>query len=104
MTPAPCAEIDPARWDETLRAAGVTDVYYSRAFVRASAPLVDAEPLLLRLSGGRGDVFLAALLRRDPPDVSAPATQWRTWSSRIRSASDSSAVLTAEICVSTSMQ
>ena len=49
-----------------LRAAGVTDVYYSRGFVAASAALVDAEPVLLRLAGDGGDVFFACLLRRDP--------------------------------------
>jgi serine/alanine adding enzyme len=72
VTPPACAEVDPERWDGTLRAAGVTDVYYSRGFVSASAALVDAEPVLLRLAGERGDVFLAGLLRRDPPDVVTP--------------------------------
>ena len=55
-----------------LRAAGVTDVYYSRGFVQASAALVDAEPVLLRLAGDDGDVFLACLLRREPTDVVTP--------------------------------
>ena len=70
--PAPCAEVEPERWDRALRAAGVTDVYYSRAFVEASAVLAGAEPVLLRHSGAGGDVFLAALLRPDPPDVVTP--------------------------------
>ncbi len=72
MTPAACAEVEPGRWDELLRAAGVTDVYYSRGFVQASGVLADAEPVLLRLAGGEGDVFLACLLRRDPTDVVTP--------------------------------
>ena len=38
------------------------------------------------------------------PDASASATQWRTWSSRICTASDSRAVVAAEICVRMSMQ
>src|SRR5262245_33135864 len=38
------------------------------------------------------------------PEAIAPATQWLTWSSRISSATDSSAVETAEICVRMSMQ
>jgi serine/alanine adding enzyme len=72
VTPAACAEVEPERWDELLRAAGVTDVYYSRGFVQASAALVDAEPVLLRLRGEAGDVFLACLLRSDPTDVVTP--------------------------------
>ena len=58
MTPAACAEVAPERWDAELRAAGVTDVYYARGFVAASAGLVDAEPVLLRHDG----VFFASLL------------------------------------------
>jgi hypothetical protein len=73
VTPSPaCAEVEPQRWDEVLGAAGVTDVYFSRGFVSASAALVDAEPVLLRLEGDGGDVFLAALVRRDPTDVVTP--------------------------------
>ena len=68
MTPVACAEVEPERWDDVLRAAGVTDVYYSRGFVRASAALVDAEPVLLR----HRDVFFACLLRSDPVDVVTP--------------------------------
>ena len=65
-------EVEPERWDELLRAAGLTDVYYSHGFVRASAALVDAAPLLLRLGGEQGDVFFACLLRSDPVDVVTP--------------------------------
>ncbi len=72
MTPAACAEVEPQRWDAVLRAAGVTDVYYSRGYVAASAGLADAEPVLLRLAGDAGDVFLACLLRRGPLDVVTP--------------------------------
>jgi serine/alanine adding enzyme len=72
MTPAACAEVEPERWDEALRAAGVTDVYYARGYVAAAVALADAEPVLLRLEGARGDVFLACLLRPDPVDVVTP--------------------------------
>lgn len=72
MTPPACAEVEPERWDETLRAAAITDVYYARGFVRASAALVGAEPVLLRLAGAGGDVFLACLVRSDPTDVVTP--------------------------------
>ena len=73
MTPAACAEVEPERWDDVLRAAGVTDVYYSRGFVAASAAIVGAEPVLLRLGDGdAGAVFFACLLRRDPTDVVTP--------------------------------
>jgi serine/alanine adding enzyme len=63
-----CAEVEPERWDATLRAAGVTDVYYQRGFVAASAALAGAEPVLLR----HGGVFFACLLRSDPVDVVTP--------------------------------
>jgi len=72
VTSPACVEVAPQRWDEVLRAAGLTDVYYSRGFVQASAALVDAEPVLLRLARGGGDVFLACLVRRDPTDVVTP--------------------------------
>jgi len=72
VTPAACAEVEPERWDEVLRTAGVTDVYYARSFVAASAALVDAEPVLLRLAGSTGDVFFACLLRHGPTDVTTP--------------------------------
>jgi serine/alanine adding enzyme len=72
VTSRACAEVEPQRWDGVLRAAGVTDVYYSRAFVQASAALADAEPVLLRLGGDAGAVFLACLVRRDPTDVVTP--------------------------------
>jgi hypothetical protein len=63
-----CAEVEPERWDAALRAAGVTDVYYRRGFVAASAALVGAEPVLLR----HRDAFFACLLRGDPTDVVTP--------------------------------
>jgi hypothetical protein len=63
-----CAEVEPERWDAALRAAGVTDVYYQRGFVAASAALAGAEPVLLR----HGGVFFACLLRSDPVDVVTP--------------------------------
>jgi serine/alanine adding enzyme len=65
-------EVEQARWDAVLRDAGVTDVYYSRAFVTASAVLVDGDPVLLELAGEGGTVLFACLLRRDPPDVVSP--------------------------------
>ena len=72
VPPTACAEVEPQRWDDELRAAGVTDVYYSRGFVRASAAIYGAEPVLLRLRGDAGEVFLACLVRRDPTDVVTP--------------------------------
>lgn len=65
-------EVPPARWDAVLRAAGVTDVYYSHGFVAASAVLVDGEPVLLQLPGAGGAVLFACLLQRDPTDVVTP--------------------------------
>jgi serine/alanine adding enzyme len=65
-------EVEPARWDAVLDAAGVTDVYYSRGYLEAAAVLVDGAPLLLELPGEHGSVLFACLLRRDPPDVVSP--------------------------------
>jgi hypothetical protein len=66
------AEVEPGRWDTVLHEAGVTDVYYSRGFVAASAVLVDGTPVLLELRDGHGVVLFACLLRRDPTDVVTP--------------------------------
>jgi serine/alanine adding enzyme len=66
------AEVEPARWDDLLRRIGIADVYPSRGFVRASAALVDAEPVLLHLPGEAGDVAFPLLLREDPRDVVSP--------------------------------
>ena len=65
-------EVEPARWDAVLAEAGVTDVYYSRGFLAASAVLVDGVPVLLELRSKDGTVLFACLLRRDPPDVVSP--------------------------------
>jgi serine/alanine adding enzyme len=65
-------EVEPDRWDAVLTEAGVTDVYYSRAFVTASAVLVDGAPLLLELAREGGTVLFAVVVRRDPPDVVSP--------------------------------
>jgi serine/alanine adding enzyme len=61
-------EVGPADWDDVLRRAGVTDVYAGRGFVRASAELVGAEPVLL----DGGDFVFPVLVRDDPCDVVSP--------------------------------
>jgi GNAT acetyltransferase-like protein len=61
-------EVEPGRWDAVLRRIGVTDVYYGHGFVRASAALVSAEPVLLH---GAGFVF-PVLVRDDPCDAVTP--------------------------------
>lgn len=63
-------EVEPARWDDVLREAGVGDVYARRGFVSASAALVQAAPLLLHLRGT--DVVFPVLLRESPTDVVTP--------------------------------
>jgi serine/alanine adding enzyme len=65
-------EVPTARWDAVLESAGVTDVYYSRGFLAASAVLVDAAPVLLQLPGPGGSVLFPCLLRREPADVVSP--------------------------------
>jgi serine/alanine adding enzyme len=69
---AALVEVEPESWDAVLRGLGVTDAYLGRGFVRASAALVDAEPVLLHLAAAGGDVVFAALLRDDPRDVVSP--------------------------------
>jgi serine/alanine adding enzyme len=64
--------VDPARWDGVLGELGITDVYCSHGFVRASAELAGAAPRLLHLAGPAGDVVFAVLVREDPRDVVSP--------------------------------
>jgi hypothetical protein len=57
------------RWDALLAELGITDVYASRGFVTASAPLAGGEPVLLH--DGERMVF-PLLLRSEPVDVVTP--------------------------------
>lgn len=66
------AEVDAAHWDGLLARLGVTDVYWSRGYVEASAPLAGGAPLLLHLPGAGGDVVFAAVVRANPVDVVTP--------------------------------
>src|SRR4051794_41968905 len=61
-------EVEPGRWDELVRSLGVTDVYYSRGFVEASAPLAGGEATFLRMGG----VLFPCVVRSDPVDVVTP--------------------------------
>jgi hypothetical protein len=65
-------EVEPSRWDELLARLGVTDVYYTRGFVEASAPLAGGAPVFLHLEGGDGDVLFPAIVRSSPSDVVSP--------------------------------
>jgi hypothetical protein len=64
----PLAEVAPEDWDALCGRAGVTDVYYSRGFVEASAPLAGGEPVFLHGEGG----LFPVLLRSDPVDAVTP--------------------------------
>jgi serine/alanine adding enzyme len=71
--PAPeLVEVEPARWDDLVRGLGVSDVYYSRGFVEASAPLAQGVPTLLHLSRPAGHVIFPCVVRRDPVDIVTP--------------------------------
>jgi len=61
-------ELEGPAWDAALRELAVTDAYYARGFVEASAPLAGGRPLLLR----HGPVVFAVVVRDDPPDVVTP--------------------------------
>jgi serine/alanine adding enzyme len=65
-------EVEAARWDDELRAAGLSDVYYARGYVEASALLAGGTPVLLQLTGAGGSMFLACVVRGDPADVTTP--------------------------------
>jgi serine/alanine adding enzyme len=65
-------EVEPARWDALVRDLGVSDVYYARGLVEASAPLAGGAPALLHLTGADGDVLFPCVVRRDPVDVVTP--------------------------------
>ena len=57
-------EIEASRWDAALRDLGVTDVYYSRGYLEASAALAGGTPALLHLAGAGGDVMFPLLCAR----------------------------------------
>ena len=65
-------EVEPARWDELVRRLGVSDVYYSRGFVEASAPLADGGATFLHAEGDGGAVIFPCVVRHDPIDVVTP--------------------------------
>jgi len=65
-------EVPSSGWDPLLERLGIADVYLSRGFVAASAPLAEGVPRLLHLPGADGDVVFPVLLRDDPTDVVTP--------------------------------
>ncbi|MEJ7892372.1 MAG: GNAT family N-acetyltransferase [Solirubrobacteraceae bacterium] len=69
MTGASLNEVEGSAWDDLLDRLGVSDLYYRRGFVEASAALVASRPVLLHLSGAGGDVVFPCLVRADPVDV-----------------------------------
>jgi hypothetical protein len=65
-------EVGAAEWDPLLDALGLTDAYYGRAYLDASAPLAGGTPTLLHLEAPGGHVVFACVVRSDPPDVVSP--------------------------------
>ncbi len=65
-------EVPAAEWDELVRALGVTDVYYSRGYVDASAALVNGTSAYLCHADQGGAVVFPCVLREDPVDVITP--------------------------------
>jgi hypothetical protein len=65
-------EVEPERWDALVRGLGVSDVYYRRGFVEASAALAGGTPTLLHLPGDAGHVLFPCVVREDPVDVVTP--------------------------------
>jgi Acetyltransferase (GNAT) domain len=72
MAPSQLVEVEPARWDALVRGLGVTDVYYTRGFIEASAPLAGGRPAFLDLAGDEGHVLFPCIVREDPLDVVTP--------------------------------
>jgi serine/alanine adding enzyme len=65
-------EVEPARWDALVQGLGVSDVYYSRGFIDASAGLAGGTVALLDLPGEEGHVLFPCVVRQDPVDVVTP--------------------------------
>jgi serine/alanine adding enzyme len=61
-------EVEPEAWDALLEERGVTDVYFKRDYVEASAQLEPGRAVFLRSESA---VF-AAIVRADPRDVITP--------------------------------
>ena len=72
MSAPEIVEVEPARWDALVRGLGVSDVYYSRGFVEASAPLAGGSGAFLALRGEGGSVLFPCVVRSDPVDVVTP--------------------------------
>src|SRR3954468_14060735 len=72
MARSQIVEVEAARWDALVRGLGVTDVYYTRGFIEASAPLAGGRPALLDLAGDEGHVLFPCIVREDPADVVTP--------------------------------
>src|SRR3954451_24589112 len=72
MARSQIVEVEAARWDVLVRGLGVTDVYYTRGFIEASAPLAGGRPALLDLAGDEGHVLFPCIVREDPADVVTP--------------------------------
>jgi serine/alanine adding enzyme len=66
------SEVEPGEWDGLMRKLGVSDVYYSRGFVEASAPLAGGKATFLHLDGEGGHVVFPCVMRADPVDVVTP--------------------------------
>jgi len=95
----PKTEIKNVNSIENLRAAIEAEIARQRRELDATVYRTRAK----RWTASRSSLlFVSASFAS--PEASAPATQWFTWSSRIRKARLSSAVLTAAIWVRTSMQ
>jgi serine/alanine adding enzyme len=65
-------EVAAGDWDSLLDGLGLTDAYLRHGYLRSGAAVAPAEPVLLHLAGGGGDVVFAALLRSDPADMVTP--------------------------------
>ena len=72
MSAPELVEVEPTRWDALLRELEVSDVYYSRGVVEASAPLAGGSAVLLHLAGAEGNVLFPSVVRDDPVDVVTP--------------------------------
>jgi serine/alanine adding enzyme len=65
-------EVDPASWDALLAERGLRDIYFLRDYVEASCFIDTGQPAYLHVSGEKGDVVFACIVRDDPADVTTP--------------------------------
>jgi hypothetical protein len=67
-------EVDPARWDDLLRAAGIGDAYYLRGYLEGAAAAAGGRCAYLHVAEPSGAVFFPCVIRDIPGATGHDAT------------------------------